>query len=975
MFPSNKFPKFNDGWRSRNIDRARLSLPWWALEQDSEYQTASGGGRRRFTQEPVNTNKLNLVIEEIYDCGENSSLLLDLSESSIDPEKGQNIMLTVQVNGTKIYNDKIDGVPDDFAGAKFTIPKSAVVGIRDKADGVTPKGKLTVMDRDTGYTQYHDFTMDFEKVCVKAMFTWEIKDAGEVFFTDKSTSNYPQEDPIVEWHWDFGGNDPFNESTDQNPTYRYKANGTYTIRLRVVTQDGGEDWTENTIHIRDVPDKLVVADFEITKVDKDHIDLVSEGHSYSSLPEDDPITAWHWHIQQGDEEPQEYFTEDVEDFILVNHVDAVTATLTVTTAAGETDSATKTYQPKPGVDAHFTWRAGNLDLSAVFHGHSVADDPTGNPIVHRHWDFGDGATDTHKRTAHDYTNAGGYRGPWTVTLTVTVANGEKDTHSEVVDFTNLLPDPTPEESPFYEEPPVEGCINNFDLLVPKIEQFGGTVTSGSVNASNGVIQLYLDWKYGDLVTADAIKDMGMTVIMEIELDGTTHTYQGLAGATHSFEDRPFRAKWWDKFRSRWMHEMLLLRDDEYPGVGSTTAPLNITATLQNENGDVCATINKSFPSEMYEDITPEVDRWANEEQQIAGTCSRMAAMVGHDFSLITSAVRRDMTFQDVSSGLIEQFGEDEVQDVTGFVRYTFFTSGGTININQDMFTPPTNHNKRIQFALYNPDFDISDPNSVQWELVDHVIVPKGGTFRVQFGADHGTNYVDGGPIAFDPNAEEGATILANGDWLRIKIQAYRDDPRLDVVGNCGLPTYATVYATRKPQDEIENTGEPLYNNKSFLYNTKIGSMPNNRDTQYLKLYGNNIVYPPNLELVDIVWKMEDDNGLNPTPVGDPLSFEETPAWISGLRITLQSMSLASGPMGSIFSAADATVQATYANGAEQDYAFLRMKSGLTAEWAFDVDAPPAATVTAYLILKDDDGNGYGMQSTRVIDFSRPDILI
>jgi PKD repeat protein len=82
-----------------------------------------------------------------------------------------------------------------------------------------------------------------------AAFNWapNPQDEGSpVQFTDASTS-YP--DDIVAWSWDFGG---LGTSSDQHPSFTFTDDGSYTVTLSVVDDDGSTDICVNTVTIINV---------------------------------------------------------------------------------------------------------------------------------------------------------------------------------------------------------------------------------------------------------------------------------------------------------------------------------------------------------------------------------------------------------------------------------------------------------------------------------------------------------------------------------------------------------------------------------------------------------------------------------------------------------------------------------------------------------------------------------------------------
>ncbi|MBO9632715.1 MAG: PKD domain-containing protein [Chitinophagaceae bacterium] len=85
------------------------------------------------------------------------------------------------------------------------------------------------------------FGMDKKKFC----------DVGEVFFTDFTR---PRQDPILSRTWDFGDG---VTSTDQNPSHRYTAPGTYYPKLTAVTDFGCKSNMVDTVRIYRTPAPLI----------------------------------------------------------------------------------------------------------------------------------------------------------------------------------------------------------------------------------------------------------------------------------------------------------------------------------------------------------------------------------------------------------------------------------------------------------------------------------------------------------------------------------------------------------------------------------------------------------------------------------------------------------------------------------------------------------------------------------------------
>ncbi len=122
----------------------------------------------------------------------------------------------------------------DFDGLGISSDQNPTFTFADNDDYTVT---LTVTD-DAGSTGVVSYVITVLDLAPTAAFSWspEQQDKGSpIQFTDLSAS-YP--DNIVSWSWDFGG---LGTSSEQNPTFTFVDDGTYTVTLTVTDEDGSTD--------------------------------------------------------------------------------------------------------------------------------------------------------------------------------------------------------------------------------------------------------------------------------------------------------------------------------------------------------------------------------------------------------------------------------------------------------------------------------------------------------------------------------------------------------------------------------------------------------------------------------------------------------------------------------------------------------------------------------------------------------------
>jgi len=280
-----------------------------------------------------------------------------------------------------------------------------------------------------------------------------------VKFTNQATGD------IALWSWDFGDN---STSFDQNPEHEYKAEGTYSVSLKVVGKDGsGEDTELKTdfITVTDIP-VAPVALFSASR--KNGSSPLKTSFTSTSTGN---ITDWEWDFGDGststDENPSHTY----------NTIGSYTVSLSVTSPEG---SDTKTVpgfitvnappaKPTAGFSASAT--KGITPFKTVF-----TDESTGS-VSSWLWDFGDNITSTLKNPEHTFSTPGIY----TVSLTATGPGGS-DTFTRDSYITSTNPTLPPVSQ--FSASSTQGIA---PLTVSYTDQSQGSITSWSWQLGDGTI--------------------------------------------------------------------------------------------------------------------------------------------------------------------------------------------------------------------------------------------------------------------------------------------------------------------------------------------------------------------------------------------------------------------------------------------------------------------------------------------------------
>jgi parallel beta-helix repeat protein len=220
-----------------------------------------------------------------------------------------------------------------------------------------------------------------------------------VKFTDTSTGT------PANWTWDFGDG---GNSTEQNPTHTYNAEGTYTVKLTVSNSLGSD--SEEKIGYITVGSAVLapVAEFSADQNTGNAPLTVQFKDESTNTP-----TSWIWDFGDGKTSTEQNPSHTYET------AGTYTVKLTATNYGGsntttKTDYITVTSDVSSPV-ASFTTDAnsGKIPFTVRF-----TDTSTGK-VSSWKWDFGDGSTSTEQNPIHTYVTEGIYN----VTLTTTGPGG------------------------------------------------------------------------------------------------------------------------------------------------------------------------------------------------------------------------------------------------------------------------------------------------------------------------------------------------------------------------------------------------------------------------------------------------------------------------------------------------------------------------------------------------------------------------
>ena len=307
-------------------------------------------------------------------------------------------------NSTDSFSDKSSlaynwSFGDGTMGEGATIPH---VYMRNDTYQVS----LRVTDRGN-LTNYSNLTVTINDASPAASFTYAPTnpiEGNQVTFTDTSTS-YP--DQIVNWTWEFGYGE---KAYTKDSTYVYEGDGTYSVSLTVVDDDGSYDELTKDIFVADAAPR---ADFTVSNLSP--LENTTVYFNDTSYSDPDTIVSYSWMFGDGS-------VEEGSDASHVSHVylqnGSYNVTLTVTDSDGSTSKHWDTVQVQdssPSVSFEFSPYSPYEGVTVQFTDESSAYDG----IATWYWDFGDGSTSALQNPSHSY----GDNGSYDVTLVVTDGDG------------------------------------------------------------------------------------------------------------------------------------------------------------------------------------------------------------------------------------------------------------------------------------------------------------------------------------------------------------------------------------------------------------------------------------------------------------------------------------------------------------------------------------------------------------------------
>ncbi|MFB9863661.1 PKD domain-containing protein [Rufibacter immobilis] len=195
---------------------------------------------------------------------------------------------------------------------------------------------------------------------------------------------------VVQWEWDFG--DGTERSTEQHPQHQFSTAGTFTVKLKVISDQGCRDSTQQTVRVNPKP---TVA-FRLPDI------CVRDEAIFQNLSTVPAGTmSFRWEFGDGNtstaNSPRHQYAT----------AGTYTVKLVVTTNKGCQDSVSQTYtingaQPVPDFTASSFCQEQGVsfsDASTISFG----------KILRRQWNFGDGSFSEEVNPTHTYKTPGTYQ--------------------------------------------------------------------------------------------------------------------------------------------------------------------------------------------------------------------------------------------------------------------------------------------------------------------------------------------------------------------------------------------------------------------------------------------------------------------------------------------------------------------------------------------------------------------------------------
>ena len=267
---------------------------------------------------------------------------------------------------------------------------------------------LTVRNSDTGWEHTKSQQIVVPPPLCKAAFEYDISDL-KVQFTDTSAGN------PSEWVWDFGGDGSSELSDEGDATHIYSDYGTYTVSLTVTCADGTDTFSQKIVVPPPTPCQNLNAAFDYNRISDLEVQFTdtSKGDIIERL----------WDFGHDG-------AISIEPFPLHEFPSHGTYTVRLTViCADEIDTEKKIVVLPPLPEeckATFEYDISGLEVQFT--------DMSKGDITERLWDFGhDGETSIEPSPLHTFPGDGTYA----VSLTVTCADGKKDTVEKRIEILPL----------------------------------------------------------------------------------------------------------------------------------------------------------------------------------------------------------------------------------------------------------------------------------------------------------------------------------------------------------------------------------------------------------------------------------------------------------------------------------------------------------------------------------------------------------
>lgn len=327
--------------------------------------------------------------------------------------------------------------------------------------------ELTVTD-DDGDTGTHQDTITVENRPPNVSFTYTPSSPQtdqQINFDGSATSD--PDGSVQSLTWSFGDGSP--TTTGDTAIHAYNDNGTYTVELTAMDDDGYTNTATQTVEILN---RAPSADFSFTPSSPQTDETITFDGRLSS-DSDGSIASWSWDFGDGTTATGSTPNHSYGDN------GSYTVLLTVTDDDGATDQISKTVSAtNRAPTSSFTYSPASPTTSETINFDGTGSSDADGSISSYSWTFGDGATATGATPGHAYTDDGSY----TVELTVTDDDGSTHTSSQTVSVTNRGPSASFTYSP---TSPTTNETVNFDGS-------GSSDPDGSVSSYS--------WNFGDGAT-------------------------------------------------------------------------------------------------------------------------------------------------------------------------------------------------------------------------------------------------------------------------------------------------------------------------------------------------------------------------------------------------------------------------------------------------------------------------------------------